>query len=163
MSEQRTAWTHQPTAEGRRRVKHRRGVEQRQILATVPLFNEVPSRHIKRLADLSSVVEFAGGDEIVREGASGSVFYVISDGEAKVVRGNRTIAKLTAGDHFGELSILAGTPRSASVIAASTPTRCITLSAKALRTVLSDEPRIALRVLENVAKRLLDAERPPAG
>ena len=163
MSEQGTRWTHKPTADTHRRVKGRRDVEQRQILATVPLFSEVPSRHLKRLADLSSVAEFAHGDEIVREGASGAVFYVLSDGEAKVVRGGRTVAKLRSGDHFGELSILAGTPRMASVIATSSPTRCITLSAKALRSVLSDEPKIALRVLENVAKRLLDAERPPAG
>ena len=163
MSEQRTAWTHRPTADGRRRVKQRHEVEQRKVLSTVPLFSEVPSRHVKRLAELSSVTEFAQGDEIVRAGASGSVFYVISDGEAKVVRGGRIIAKLKAGDHFGELSILAGTPRMASVIATATPTRCVTLSSKALRAVLSDEPRVALRVLENVAKRLLDAERPPAG
>jgi CRP-like cAMP-binding protein len=58
--------------------------------------------------------------------------------------------------------VLAGTPRTASVVAAM-PTRCVTMSSRNLRTVLLDEPAIAVMILEHVAGRLAAAERPPAG
>ena len=163
MSTQSTPWTHRPTADGRRRVAKLRIAEERRLLAEVPLFAELSSRQLRRLADLASTASFEEGHEIVREGASGSVFYVIAEGSAKVSRRNgRTIAKLGPGEFFGELSILTGTPRMASVTAMS-PTVCVTLSARSLRTALAEEPKLALRVLENVAARLKATERPPAG
>jgi len=162
MTDQRIAWTHSPTDDGRRRGARQRDAEQRRALATVPLFEGLPPRHLKRMVEVSGTSTFADGDEIVVEGAAGSTFFVITEGTAKVVRGKRTIATCGPGDHFGELSIVAGTPRIASVIATSTPTRCVTLSARGLRKVLGEEPNVALRLLENVAKRLLAAERPRA-
>jgi CRP/FNR family cyclic AMP-dependent transcriptional regulator len=140
----------------------RRQTEQRSVLASVPLFASLPPRHLRRLAEVTAVTNFDEGDDIVREGASGSVLYVIAEGEAKVVRAGRTIARLKPGQFFGELSVLAGTPRTASVVAAM-PTRCVTMSSRNLRTVLLDEPAIAVRILEHVAGRLAAAERPPAG
>ena len=158
-----TSWTHRPTADGHRRVAKRRIAEQQRLLAEVPLFSEVSSRQLRRLADLTSTAHFESGHEIVKEGSSGAVFYVIAEGAVKVTRASgRTIAKLGPGEFFGELSLLSGTPRMASVTATA-PTVCVTLSSKALKTVLSEEPKLALRMLENVATRLMAVERPPAG
>ena len=162
MSTQATSWTHRPSVDGDRRAVKRRGNEQQRVLAGVPLFHDVPARHLRRLAELAAVTTFDEDAEIVKEGASGAIFYVIVDGAAKVTRGGRTIAKLGPGDFFGELSILTGTPRMARVVATATPTRCVTLSARGLRRVLAEEPKVALRLLENVARRLLVVERPPA-
>jgi CRP-like cAMP-binding protein len=164
MSTQTTSWTHRPTADGHRRVAKRRIADERRLLAEVPLFGDLPARQLKRLADLASTATFEAGHEIVKEGAAGSVFYVIAEGSAKVARSSgRTIAKLGPGEFFGELSILTGTPRMASVTATASPTVCVTLSSRALRAALEDEPKLALRILENVASRLMAAERPPAG
>ena len=158
-----TSWTHRPTADSHRKTTRRRIAQQQRLLAEVPLFSDVSARQLRRLADLTSTAHFENGHEIVKEGTSGSVFYVIAEGSVKVAKkSGRTIAKLGPGEFFGELSLLTGTPRMASVTTTS-PTTCVTLSAKALRTVLGEEPKLALRMLENVAIRLMAAERPPAG
>ena len=74
-----TAWTHRPTADGHRRVAKRRIAAQQRLLADVPLFSDVSSRQLKRLADLTSTAHFDSGHEIVKEGSPGSVFYVIAE------------------------------------------------------------------------------------
>ena len=154
-----STWTHTPTAERRGGVLRQKEAERRAILAGVPLFASLPARHLKRVAAVSAVLDFAEGDEIVKEGQAGSVFYVIADGGAKVVRGGRTVGRLEPGRFFGELAVLGGTPRTASVIATA-PTTCVMLSARNLQKVLKDEPAIALSILGYVAHRLADAERP---
>ena len=163
MTDQRIPWTHTPTATRGRRIARKREDEHRSVLSRVPLFASLPPRHVKRLAGATAIANFKEGDEIVKEAAAGSVFYVIAEGEAKVVRNGRAVARLKPGDFFGELSVLAGTPRTASVVAAASPTRCVTLSARNLRGVLKSEPDIAVRILEHVAQRLAALERPRAG
>jgi voltage-gated potassium channel len=153
------SWTHAPTAERRGALLRQKEAERRTILATVPLFASLPPKHLKRVATVSAVLDFAEGEEIVKEGQTGSTFYVIADGAAKVVRGGRTVGRLDAGRFFGELAVLGGTPRTASVVATA-PTTCVILSARNLQKVLRDEPGIALEMLGYVAHRLAEAERP---
>jgi CRP-like cAMP-binding protein len=153
-----SAWTHQPTAKGGRGDARRRIDEQSDLLARVPLFEDLPKRHLREIAKVSAARRFAAGDELVKEGAAGSVCFLIVEGSAKVVRRGRTVKHLERGDFFGEMSILTTAPRTASVVARE-PMRCITLSATGLKKVLVEEPRIALAMLSTMAQRVAELDR----
>jgi CRP-like cAMP-binding protein len=157
MTEPGIAWTHAPTGRGdggRRRIIK----EQMAMLARAPLFQGLSRTHLRQLAAASAFRRVRAGQELVKEGAPGSVFFVILTGSAKVTRGGRTVKRLGANDVFGEMSILTKMPRSASVVA-ETPMECLTLSATGFRTVLNEEPTIALRLLATLAERLVALDR----
>jgi len=131
-------------------------------LAQAPLFAGISKRHLRAVARLSRVSSFHAGASVVTEGAEGSAMYVLLEGTAKVVKGGRTLARLGPGSFFGEISLLDGGPRTASVIA-ETPLRTVKLGGAELRKVLQQEPQMALRVLTELAKRLRPQEKPLVG
>jgi CRP-like cAMP-binding protein len=127
-----------------------------ELLARVPLFAGLSQTHMRRVASLAQVSNYNAGRVIVKRGDPGKAFYVIIQGEAKVVKGKivtaRQEAQLGPGDFFGELSLLDGEPRAASVIASS-PLTTIRIERSAFRRLLRGEPALALKVLEGMARR----------
>ncbi len=91
-------------------------------------------------------------------GQPGGSFYVILEGEAKVARHGRTVVRLEPGEFFGEISLLDGGTRSATVIAA-TPVVAIRCSNARSISVVAKEPTVAAKILAVVARRLREAER----
>jgi CRP/FNR family cyclic AMP-dependent transcriptional regulator len=79
-----------------------------------------------------------------------------------VRREGRTVASMTTGDVFGEISLLDPGPRTADVVA-KTPTRCVRLAAADFRAAVEADPRLALAILRHVGQRLREIVRPPAG
>jgi len=128
------------------------------ILAQVPLFSGLSKRHLKKLAEHADEVDFRAKEVIVEAGEPGGTFYVILQGEAKVTRNGKTIAKLEPGDFFGEISLLDGGPRTASV-AADTPLVAVRIFKRSFGKMVAEEPGVAGKILEVVARRLRDAER----
>lgn len=127
---------------------------ERDALAQVPLFSGLPSRHLKRLGDVTEEQRYMDGATVVREGDIGDTFYLILEGEAKVVnRSGRVVNRVRPGDFFGEISLLDGGPRTASVVA-ETPMTMLALTRKAFLRLVSAEPEVAVRLL-NYAARLL--------
>jgi CRP/FNR family cyclic AMP-dependent transcriptional regulator len=129
-------------------------------LATVPLFGELSKRALERIAKETDELGFEPGEVIVQEGSLGETLFVVLEGAAKVVRGGRTIAQLMPGDFFGELSALEPGPRTASVIAV-TPVRVLRLFRHTLMALLERDPRLTIRLLEGVVRRLREVERNP--
>jgi CRP-like cAMP-binding protein len=123
------------------------------LLARVPLFEGLSKRHLRRVAGLAERASFVPGRRVVAEGAAGDAFYVILDGRARVVRGasGRALTRLGPGDHFGELALLDGGPRLASVVA-ETELETIRLPRKAFCGLMRDEPDVALKVMEAMAR-----------
>ncbi len=132
------------------------------LLAGVPLFARLSKRQLRRLAQHADVASFREGEFIVRQDQAGGTFYVILEGEAKVLRGGRTISTLDPGDFFGEISLLDGGPRTADVVAA-TPLSTIRVFKKAFDRVIAEEPGVAAAILAVVAERLRRAEHPLSG
>src|ERR1051325_4357227 len=89
------------------------------LLGRVPLFAGLSKRHLRGVAHIAREQRFDEDATIAEEGKRGDDFYVIVAGEAKVVRRGRTVAKLIPGDFFGEIALLDGGPRTASVVAAT--------------------------------------------
>jgi CRP/FNR family transcriptional regulator, cyclic AMP receptor protein len=132
------------------------------LLAEVPLFAGVPTRHVRKIASLSSVARFDAKAPIVNAGDPGEAFYVILSGSAKVRRGRgRASADLGPGAYFGEMALLDGAPRSATIVA-ETETACLLLSRKRFAKILKDEPAVALALLRTLAARVRDLEAAPA-
>ena len=130
-----------------------------EALARAPLFAGVSKRHLRALARLAKEVSYHPGQRIVREGIAGSSLYVVIEGRARVERAGRELATLDAGEFFGEISLLDGGPRSASVVA-DAPVRCVKLDGRDLRNLLEREPSVTMRLLGVLATRLRDQERP---
>jgi CRP/FNR family transcriptional regulator, cyclic AMP receptor protein len=133
-----------------------------EALSHAPLFAEIPKRHLRSIARVTRVSSHPAGRSIVQEGTEGSALYVLLEGDAKVVRKGRTVARLGPGDFFGEISLIDGGPRTASVVA-ETPLRSLKLEGQDFRRVVGAEPQLAMRVMQALAARLRDHEQPPAG
>jgi CRP/FNR family transcriptional regulator len=129
------------------------------LLARVPLFSGLTQAHLRSVAALAEEVRYSAGRMIVRTGSPGVAFYVIVEGDAKVVRGTiasaRASWKLGPGDFFGEMALLDGGPRTASVVA-ETPLTTIRIERGPFRRMLREEPDIALKLLEQMALRMRD-------
>ncbi len=136
-----------------------RGLE---ALAAVPLFSDLSRRELRELLAVSEEYEYPEGATVAKEGARGDAFFVILEGQARVVRRGRTVDTLWPGDFFGEISLLDGGPRTASVIAA-TPLRCLLLLRKEFAEVLGTDAAIAAKVLREMGSRLRRMDRPLKG
>jgi CRP/FNR family cyclic AMP-dependent transcriptional regulator len=131
------------------------------LLETVPLFSGLSKRHLRRIAGLAEEARFPAGKVIVQTGSRGNAFYVIVEGTAKVLAGysSRTLARLGPGDFFGELALLDGGPRTASVVAAE-PLTTIRIPRAQFRKMLRKEPEVGLKILEDLAGRLRSRPAP---
>ncbi len=148
--------------QGRRRAPGGRQPEQRlrrtrretaQALSVVPLFAGLSKRDLNRLAEDTDVVSFAAGTTVVEEGLLGETMFVILSGEARVLQGKRRLGTVRPGDFFGEVALLDGAPRSASVVA-ETPLEAIRLYRRTLLKMLEAEPQLALKILDAMVRRV---------
>jgi len=122
-------------------------------MRSVPLFARCSRRELADVVALSYEQEFGVGDTIVEQGDAGDAFYAVLEGEAKVTRGGRTLRRLGAGDFFGEIALVARSPRTASVTATS-PGRVLVVNARPFRALLGRSPAVQQKVLEALAERL---------
>ena len=128
------------------------------VIAAVPLFESLPRRHIRKVAGLTSTVEFDAGDTVIQEGEPGDAFYVTVSGQAKVVTGGKTLHRLIPGDHFGEISLLDGRPRSASVVA-ETPLSLLRLPRNSFLRLVKADADLARALLASLARMVRRVDR----
>ena len=126
-----------------------------ELLAGARLFDGVDADGMERIAAVAVQVDFPADHVIARQGDIGTGFFVVVDGAVRVVRDGETVATIGPGDFFGELSVLDGRPRIASVIADG-PTTCLALPTWDFEAVLRDEPSVAIAILRELAGRLRD-------
>ena len=123
----------------------------------------MPSRFLRRLGDKMDEQRFMEGATIVREGEPGDTFYVVVEGEAKVKDAKgRTLSRLIPGDFFGEISLMDGGPRTATVVAETNLT-ALALSRKDFGALLQSEPKVTVGLLKHAAALLRRLERPATG
>jgi CRP-like cAMP-binding protein len=133
-----------------------------EVLASIPLFAGVPARHVRRIASLGIVVRFDAKAPIVAAGDPGEALYIILSGRATVHRGRgRARVALGPGAYFGEMALIDGAPRSATVVA-ETETLCLLLDRRPFMKILRDEPTVALTLLRALAGRVRGLESSPA-
>ena len=128
------------------------------VLAAVPLFEGLSKRHLKKLAGLAEMANFMEGANIVKEGDAGDSFYVVLVGEGKVTVKGRTVHRVMPGDHFGEISLLDGGERTATVTAV-TPMTLLMIVRKNFLKELEQDPSVSVALLESLARTIRRVDR----
>jgi CRP/FNR family transcriptional regulator, cyclic AMP receptor protein len=123
------------------------------VLADVPLLAGLSRRHLRKVAGTGRIVRFHNATAIVTAGEAGDAFYVIIDGEVSVRRRGLSALSLGTGSYFGELALLDGGARTATVMAKG-PVTCLAITRSRFLKLLRDEPTIAIALLGEVAGRL---------
>jgi CRP-like cAMP-binding protein len=126
------------------------------VLATVPLFSGLSRRHLGKLAKAGRIVHFDDQTAIVRAGEPGDTLYVLIDGEVSVQKQRARAARVGVGGFFGEMLLLDGGPRSATVLARG-PVACFALGRREFTKLLRAEPAMAIAMLQELAGRLRSA------
>jgi CRP-like cAMP-binding protein len=127
-------------------------------IASMAIFADLARPQLIGVASRFEEAFFGKDQKVLRQGLTGSGFYVIMDGEADVVADGRKLATLARGDFFGEVSVLLGEPPTADIVA-TRPMRCIVLGGPAVEGFLVDHPRVMYRMLQASARRLSDNNR----
>jgi CRP/FNR family transcriptional regulator, cyclic AMP receptor protein len=127
-------------------------------LAQVPLFAACSNKELQKIAKASDEIAIDAGRVLVEQDAVGREAYVVVDGQASVKRGNRKIATMGPGDHFGELALLDGGPRTATVIA-DTPMKVLVLGQREFAGLLDDVPGLAHKLLANLASQIRELDK----
>jgi voltage-gated potassium channel len=135
------------------------GVEWVPVLQGVPLLANLSKRHLRRVANLAHPVRFQANTAVVRKGAHGDAFFVIIDGAARVATPNG-VKRLGPLDFFGEMALIDGGPRSATV-EATTEMLTMKIDREPFLKLLESEPDIALGVMKELVRRVrgLEASR----
>lgn len=128
------------------------------VLAEIPLFAHIPDRHLRKIAALGSVVRFDAGSQVLQTGQAGDAFYVVLDGKGSVIR-RRGLASIPikTGAYFGEMALIDGRPRTATIVA-DTELTCLRLGRSAFQKVLRNESSVSLALLNALAGRIRDLE-----
>jgi CRP/FNR family transcriptional regulator, cyclic AMP receptor protein len=129
-----------------------------QVLAEIPVFADLSGRQRHRIAEQAEIAQIKGGTAILREGFTGAAAFVLLTGAARVERGGIPVAVVESGTMIGELSLLTGRPRSATVIATE-DLWVLRIRRATFRRLLEREPAIAVHLLETVGGRLWEAEQ----
>ena len=122
-------------------------------LGVLPLFASCSRKDLQKIARVSDQISVEQGRTLVEEGTFGHEAYLIVDGTAKVTRKGADVAELGPGDHFGELALFDGGPRTATVTATS-PMELLVLGQRELAGVVDDVPGLAGRLLASLAGRI---------
>jgi CRP/FNR family cyclic AMP-dependent transcriptional regulator len=129
------------------------------LLASVPLFAGLPKKTLERLATLVVERHHPAGADIVTEDKGGVAFFVVVDGRAEVWHGEHAtpVRALTRGDSFGEIAVIDGRARSATVRAA-VPTTCLALTSWDFMAEVRSNIDLAVHLLQAMTARVRDLE-----
>ena len=125
-------------------------------LEHVPLLEDLTKRDRNRLAQSLKERTFKSGQEIVVEGRTGVGFFIILEGKAAVTIGGKLVQALGPGDYFGEMALLDGGARTAT-ITADGELRCATMTSWAFKAFVMDNPKVAWGLLQTLAQRLRES------
>jgi CRP/FNR family cyclic AMP-dependent transcriptional regulator len=128
------------------------------VLAGVPLFEGLSKRHLKKLASLAEMADYMEGASIVKEGQPGDSFFVAITGQAKVTVKGRTVHRILPGDHFGEISLLDGGERTATVTS-ETPMTLLMIDRRPFLNMLGSDPQVTVSLLESLARMIRRVDR----
>jgi len=137
------------------------GEENEAVIAMLeknPLWAGLDRKDLKAIVKASEERKFETGDIILGKGEGGVGFYLVMDGSVSVKSDGNVLARFGAGQFFGEMSVLDNQPRSADVVAAE-PSRCLIISEWSFKALISENPRIALKMLQELVRRIREVNK----
>jgi CRP-like cAMP-binding protein len=127
-------------------------------LRKVPLFEGLSAKQLRRIGDMAKEMSWAPGENLTIENTKGSRFHLILDGKVDVSARGRRKTTLGPGDTLGEMALIDGQPRTATVVAA-TPVRTLSLASWNFKGLLREYPSIAEQVMRRLVQRIRELER----
>jgi CRP-like cAMP-binding protein len=124
-----------------------------ELLKQIPLFSDLEKRELEDIANSMKDRTFQAGQTVTDEGTGGVGFFVIEQGEATVSVHGESRGRLGPGDYFGEIALIAESPRTATIVA-ETDLRCLGMTFWDFRPLVEENGRIAWKLLQVLAKRL---------
>jgi CRP/FNR family cyclic AMP-dependent transcriptional regulator len=138
-------------------MRNRTIEERSSMLREVDLFSTCTKKELAQVSSLCSTTSATKGEILTRQGQYGDQFFVIIDGEATVWRNGRTIARLGKGSFFGEMALLEGNDRTATVVA-ETDVRLLVLSRPEFRSLTLVAPAVIQKIMTGLSARLRQAD-----
>ena len=127
------------------------------VLARLPLFSRCRKRQLRKLAGLARFKEYPPDSVVIQAGDPSRAFYLILSGQARVRKPRGRL--LRTGDYFGEMGLIDGEPRTASIVAVG-ELQVMTLPRSPFLRLLEQEPGIAVAMLAELAQRVRRLEKP---
>jgi CRP-like cAMP-binding protein len=124
-----------------------------EMLKKVPLFAGLDHRELEQIAGSMRERTFGAGDTVTQEGAGGAGFFVVERGEAEVTVDGQPRGTIAAGDYFGEIALLTGSDRTAT-ITATTDLHCYGMTPWDFRPLVESNSTIAWKLLTAMAEKL---------
>jgi CRP/FNR family cyclic AMP-dependent transcriptional regulator len=126
-------------------------------LAQVPLFSTCSQRELREIAKLGTAVMVDEGRVLTKQGAPGREFFLVLDGKAECAINGKRVAFFGPGDYFGELALIEGGTRTATVTAI-TPMELLVLSAAEFASLIRSSSSIAVKMLTALAARVRESQ-----
>ena len=126
-------------------------------LTQIELFSELSKKELKKIASFMTPITVKAGRDLTVQGQPGREFMIIAEGKATVRRNGRVLARYQPGDFFGELAVIAGVPRTATVTA-DTDMVVEALNRREFSSMLDESPKLAKKILAGAVKRLYEIE-----
>lgn len=126
-------------------------------LAKVPLFKDLNQKSLERIEKFARPRHFEAGDNIFSEGDEGVGFYLITSGKVEATRSGTVLNRLGAGEFFGEMALLDGYRRSATVKAVE-PTDCLALMRSDFLAEIRNNVDLALEMLQVLSRRVRELD-----
>jgi CRP/FNR family cyclic AMP-dependent transcriptional regulator len=126
-----------------------------ELIKRVPLFGGLSKRELDEVAGIADEISIAEGTTLTQEGAAGHEFLVLVEGSAEVRRKGRKVNALGSGDFLGEIALVTGAGRTATV-STTAACRMLVITARDFKTLLRRVPSIQMKILEALASRLPD-------
>jgi CRP-like cAMP-binding protein len=124
-----------------------------ELLASVPLFNGCSKRELEQIGLIADETNVPKGRTLIEQNQPAHEFFALIDGTAEVRRNGRRVSTMSGGDFFGELALIAKTPRTATVTTTS-PARLLVIKGRDFERVLGEAPSIAVKILRELGGRL---------
>ena len=124
-----------------------------ELLKQVPLFSQCSKKQLAEIASISTLIDLPAGTRLIREGAVGHDFMLIVQGAAEVRRKGRKINELGAGEFIGEMALISGAPRNATVTT-SQDSSLLAVTDREFWDLLKRAPDLQVSVIKAMGERL---------
>ncbi|GAA2166886.1 cyclic nucleotide-binding protein [Humibacillus xanthopallidus] len=132
-------------------------------LCAVELFCELPDDLAEEVIARGSTVSVAPGVPVVNQGDRGAGMVMLIEGTADVVVDGRVVGSLSTGDYFGEMSLIDGSGRTATVMSGPDGLRAFRLSPTAFTSLIDQHPHVAMLLLKGLVARVRRLEAQDTG
>ncbi len=136
----------------------RRSSQKMELLKKVPMFSNLSQRHLREISKHADQVKVEAGRVLAQQEKKGWEFIFIVDGKARVEKDGKVIRQLSEGDFFGEISLIDGEPRTATVISDTDMTLLI-VNKTSFDHLLDKIPGLQRKILIALCKYLRNAEK----